>query len=325
MPQYSNISEVPLSLQVFLATDSYEYNDDPKTVSVTSLIKPLKQYILGKRTNQDSAMVDLSQLVASRIGTAIHDGIERSWMTNYKLALKLLNYPDRVIDKVLINPTKEELFDNCIPVYLEQRAERQINGYTISGKFDFVSNGMVEDFKTTGVYTYISNTNEKKYIEQGSIYRWLNPEIITNDQMAITYIFTDWSAIKARTDPNYPQKRFHQKLFNLMSLQETERFVVNKLKLIEQYMDANEDVIPQCTPEDLWISESVFKYYKDPNKTQRSTKNFDSKSEAYIYMSQKGTGIVIEKPGEAKACRYCAGFDLCTQKDTLIANGDLTL
>jgi hypothetical protein len=310
-------------LQVFLATDSYEYNADPNTISVTSLIKPLRQLILGKRTNQDDAQVDLSQMVASRVGTAIHDAIERSWVTNYKQALSILNYPESVVNRFVINKPVELLTEDDIPIYLEQRVEKEINGYKVSGKFDMVLEGRVEDFKTTSVYTAINNRNDKKYVEQLSIYRWLNPNIVTSNLGAITYIFTDWSAAKSYSDKNYPQKRYQQKVFNLMSLQETEQFIVNKLNQIKQYSEANETDLPQCNADDLWRSDPVFKYYKDPNKLTKSTKNFDNKADAYIRLSQEGVGVVLEKPGQATACRYCSGYALCSQKDSLIANGEL--
>jgi hypothetical protein len=325
MPTYSNIQAVPLALQVFLATDSYDHNPDPFTISATSVIKPLRQLILGSRINQEDSAVDLSQMVAARMGTAIHDGIERAWINNYKQALTTLNYPANVINRIVINKPIDEVTEEDIPIYLEQRIEREIAGYKVSGKFDFVSEGMVQDFKSTGVYSAMTGNNNDKYILQGSIYRWLNPKLITKDEMAIHFIFTDWSAMRAKTENNYPQSRILQKIFPLKSLEETERYIVNKLNQIKQYQDADESAIPLCGDSDLWRSEPVFKYYKDPNKLVRSTKNFDNKQDAYLKLSQEGIGIVIEKPGVVTACRYCSGFSLCTQKDAFVASGELLL
>jgi hypothetical protein len=102
----------------------------------------------------------------------------------------------------------------------------------------------------------------------------------------------------------------------LMSLQETEAWVANKLRLIEQYSMSPESEIPHCTDEELWRSEPQFKYYADPAKTSgRSTKNFPTLAEANLHMSQAGKGIVITKPGEPKRCGYCSAFEGCTQKD----------
>lgn len=324
MTTYANVSSVPLSLAVFLATDNYDH--DSATISATALLKPLRQIILASRVPATDAIIDLSQMVQSRVGTAIHDGIERAWLNNYADAMKALRIPQTVIDMVRINPQPQDLFDGCIPIYLEQRAKKQVGKHVVSGKFDFVGDGRVEDFKTTSVFTVMNNTNDDKYILQGSIYRWLNPAIVTKDEMAIQFIFTDWSKIKAMTDPKYPQQRFQQKILPLKSVQETEAFVQAKLAKIDAYWDTPEADLPLCDSADLWRSEPVFKYYKNPNKTARSTKNFEARQDAMLrYVEDGSVGLVKEVPGQVTACKYCSAFSLCSQKDQLILAGDLVM
>lgn len=324
MNNFTNTSAIPLSLAVFLATDTYDH--DAASISVTSLIKPLRQIILGGRVSQEDSAIDLVQMVASRIGTAIHDGIEKAWLTNHKEAMALLNVSQRVVKRVLINPEAKDLKEDSIPFYLERRSHKQVGSYTISGKFDFVGEGRVEDFKTTSTYTAINHTNDEKYILQGSLYRWLNPDIITKDEMAIQFIFTDWSSMRARSEPNYPPQRTQERVLQLKSISETDRFVTKKIAQIEQYKDADEVNLPLCTDEDLWRSAPVFKYYKNPEKTARSTKNFDTKQEAMIRNAEDGgRGMVVERPGQVTACKYCSAFSICSQKDILIAQGDLTI
>jgi len=326
MRKYLNGSNVPLSMAVFLATDSYDHNDE--CISVTTLLKPLKQIILSSRVPQDQGLADIQGLVQSRMGTAIHDGIECAWLSNHKEAMAALGYPQRIIDRVLVNPTPDQLFDGCIPVYLERRSDRMVLGRKVSGKFDFVGDGRLEDFKSTSVYTWIHGTKDDDYIWQGSLYRWLNQDIITSDEMAIQFLFTDWSAMGARQDSKYPQQRTLQKTYPLKSVEEAEHFVTSKIRLLDRYWDADEADIPNCSDVELWRSEPKYKYYKDPAKASlggRSTKNFDDKQAAYIHRGQQGVGVVVEVPGEVKACRYCAGFAICNQAKNLIATGNLTL
>jgi hypothetical protein len=325
--KYGNASGIPLSLGVFLATDHYDHNDDPDTISATSLIKPLRQIILGSRVTTEDVQIDLSQMISSRIGTAIHAGIERAWLSNYQQALKDLGYPDRVINLVKINPKPEELAEDCIPIYMELRTTKQVGKFKVSGKFDFVGDGRVEDFKSTTTYTAVNNTNDEKYILQGSIYRWLNPAIITKDHIAIQWIFTDWLKVKAMSDPKYPQNRVQQKLFPLKSIQETDSFVRRKLEQIERHWDAPEADLPHCTDEDLWRSEPVFKYYKSGDSSKsRSTKNFDSLHDARLRLIEDGNvGTIKEVPGQVTACKFCPAFNICTQKDLLLKSGDLVL
>jgi hypothetical protein len=324
--RFANVSEVPLALAVFLASDYYDYSDDPTEISATTLLKPLRQIILATRVPPGDGLVNLADMMNNRMGAAIHDGIEKAWVTNYAKAMQAIGLPQRVIDRVRINPKPEELTEDILPIYLEQRLKRKIGKWTVTGKFDFVGEGKVQDFKSTSTFTYKKQVNADKYTQQGSIYRWLDPKLITQDEMDIHYIFTDWKPAMAKTDPAYPPKRFHKQSFPLMSLQETENFIRRKIELIEQYWDAPEDDIPLCDDDELWRSEPIFKYYKNPAKTARSTKNFDTRAEAMIRMAEDGNvGIVKEVPGQVTACKYCPAFAACTQKDQLVASGDLIL
>lgn len=324
--RYANVSEVPLALAVFLASDYYDYNEDPNTISATTLLKPLRQIVLPPRIPQGMGLVNLGDMLASRMGAAIHDSIEKAWLTNHRQAMEAIGLPKKVIDLIRINPKKEELTEGIIPVYLEQRLSRKLGKWTVTGKFDFVAEGRVQDFKSTTTFTYKNQTNADKYTQQGSIYRWLDPQLITQDEMDIHYIFTDWKAAMARTDPKYPPRRFHKQTFPLMSLAETQRYVSHKLALIEQHWDSDEADLPLCTDEELWRSEPVYKYYANPEKTSRSTKNFATQAEAMVKFVQDGSkGLVKEVPGQVAACKYCPAFAACTQKDQLIASGDLLM
>ena len=82
---------------------------------------------------------------------------------------------------------------------------------------------------------------------------------------------------------------------------------------------------------DLWVRgtrgvQLFLEYYKNPEKMSRSTKNFDNKQDAYIFMAEnKNVGLVKEVPGQVVACKYCPAFPICEQAKGLIASGDLIL
>lgn len=316
---YTNTSNIPLPLAVFLATDHYDYV--PNVISATSLLKPVRQLILADRLSSEDNLVELSDMVSSRMGTAIHTAIEQAWLNPTK-ALKSLGYSDDIIQRIKVNP--ETVEENDIPVYMEKRSFKKVGNHTISGKFDFVAEGKVHDFKSTSVYGYLNQSNANKYILQGSLYRWLNPDIITKDEMLIHYIFTDWSKAESLRNSNYPKARVHSQKYNLLGLDEIEQFVKDKLELYDSMKHQQEKDIPYCTDEELWRKPTVWKYYKNANAT-RATKNFDNPSEAYALQQTSGVGEVREVKGTVSACKYCPAFLLCSQKDELINSGDLIL
>ena len=326
--RYTNNSNVSLSMAVWLANDEYNHHDDPKTISATTLIRPVKQTVLAARVPQDEGAVDLTTLVKSRSGTAIHNAVESAWKNNYKESMAALGYPQSVIDRVVVNPSQSDLdsIENPIPVYLEQRAYKMVDGYTVTGQFDFCAEGGLEDVKTTSTYTYIMKSNDREYQLQGSIYRWLMPDIITKDHMLIQYVFTDWTPMGIKRDKNYPPSPQLAYKVPLMSYHETESFVKNRIHKLKVAWDLPEQQLEPCTDEELWRSPPIWKYYKNPAKMSRSTKNFDNATEAFTRCAEDGnTGTVVEVPGEVRACKYCPAFPICTQKDGYLADGSLKI
>lgn len=325
---YTNQSGIPLALAVWLASDYYDYSE--AGLSVTTLLKPIRQTVLARRIVPGTELTDIETMINNRMGAAIHDSIEKGWTTNKKAAMLSLGFAEPLIERVLVNPTKEQLaaHPNPIPVYMEQRARRQVQGLWVSGKYDFVGDGMVEDFKSTSTMSFTKGSKDQDYILQGSMYRWLNPEIITKDTMRINFIFTDWSKMLARQSPDkYPQSRVMGKTFPLLSLEETDHWVNTQVGQLIALKDELEENLPLCTDEELWRSDPQFKYYKNPEDAhtpgKRSTKNFDTLAEANAFRAEKGVGYVKVVPGQVRACLYCPAFLSCKQKDRLIASGDL--
>ena len=325
--EYTNKNNVSLALAVFLMHDTYDYDKRPNSISATGLLRPLRQLVLSQQNKTLSKTVDIADLVASRMGSAIHTGCEEAWTdpNNVKNALKALGASEESIDSVRVNPPYVK--NGEIPVYVEQRVEKEIINFIISGKYDLVLDGTLNDYKSTSVWTYIFDSGADNYTKQGSIYKWLSPDKITSDYININYIFTDWSATKARQDQKqYPQQRVLTKKYPLWSNEETENWITNKLEAFKLHSNTPQIGLPECTDDELWASKTTYKYYKNPAKLERSTKNFNTMDEALVRKSNDGdVGTVVTVPGEVKACRYCPVVSICTQAETMLADGRLTL
>ena len=317
----TNKNNLNLAMQVWLINDSYDYVSDPKYISATSLLKPVRQIILEKRL-EGSPDGDISDMITSKYGTSIHSGIEEAW-TNPKLPdnLAKLGINKATIDRIKINPKEPKEED--INIYLEKRSTRKINGWTVGGKFDLVIDGKLYDNKSTSTWSYIYGSRVDDYTKQLSIYRWLNSDLVTDDSFTINYIFTDWSQTKAIQQKDYPQCRIISKDYPLMELADIEWYIKDKLAKVDQYIDANEVDIPECTDEELWREPPKFKYYKDPTKLTKATKVFESQLEANAYCLEKGTGIVIPVSGSVRRCAYCRCFNQCSQKNRYLEDGSL--
>jgi hypothetical protein len=146
--------------------------------------------------------------------------------------------------------------------------------------------------------------------------------------MLINYTFTDWNKLRSiiEKDKGYPPHRMMSVPVTLMPIPETEKFVASRTQAISVAMKMDETQLPECTKEELWQGDTTYKYYKDPSKKNRATKNFDNFAEAQIRLNKDGGGGVIDiVRGEAKFCNYCPGVSICSQAKQLVADGLLTL
>lgn len=328
----TNKTGISLALAVWAVNDDYDYQKTENYISATGLMKPIRQIVLPRRIPYDERpLEDVSDCIARALGHSIHDSVEKAWTQNYRKNLKRLGTPEHVIDCVLVNKTDEEIVawriehpgKSPILVYVEQRAMKKVKTsrreWIVGGKFDMVSDGIVQDFKSTTAYTWVFGGRDDEHALQGSLYRWLNPDKIKEDYIRINYIFTDWQKFQAKSNPKYPQQRLEHKDIPLLDITDTEKWVINKLEQVERYMTVPEDQIPHCTDEELWMSDPVFKYYAKPETAMaggRATKNCDSMAEAREYMASKGgKGTIITVKGDPKRCDYCDAFEACRQKD----------
>ena len=324
---YTNRGNISLSMAVWLASDDYDLRFDPKVISVTDLLQPIRSLILTRRLKekQVKSSVDIAELIPSRLGSAVHTAVEVAWLDNREKAMKLLGIPQNQIDRIRLNADNQD-DPNAIYIYIERRNSIEMEGFTVSGRFDIVDQGMLEDVKTTKTYSWIKGTNNERYRYQGSMYRLINPDIITNDFMNVQYMFTDWSPYQAQANKDYPQKRVMAKRLKLLSLKDTEFFMRTKLQEIKKHQVLKQEELPNCTPEELWQDPPKWAYYKDKTKTVRATKLFDSAAEATSRNAADGAkGKIVKRDAEPTFCKYCDARPICTQAEYYIAEGLLQL
>ena len=184
-------------------------------------------------------------------------------------------------------------------------------------EYDLVINGLLSDYKSTTVYGM--GRSKKDHILQGSIYRWLNPELIKEDYIEIIYILTDWS--NKSYDKDYPKDIINPVYYELMSLEDIEMYIRTKLNDIKKYWDSPYDELPLCNQEEMWQGDPTYKYYKNPNNLTRSTKNFSNYYEAYARLQKDGNiGTIITHKAKAYKCQFCSGLPLCTQGKANVEN-----
>lgn len=319
MTHYTNMKGISLTQAVHLLHDEYDYNDDPTIISATTLMRPIRQIVLARKFCNLDKVEDISTRVNSTAGTDLHRGAEIAWKTpeTVQKAFDLFGIGNRAKD-VIINPTPDQLTDTSIPVYMEIREVKEtgIEDYKVSGKYDLILNHRVHDYKNVSAWSQVYDSSGKKFIEQGSIYKWLNPDKIQDNLIDIEFKFMDWSAkdYSIAKDKGYPAAKVMSKSYPLMSVEETDRWIKQKVREIAKYMKLPDSELPECTKEELWQSDTTYKYYKNPQNKKRATKNFTNKFDAEQRRANDGfIGEIVAVSGEVKACKTCIVRSVCEQ------------
>ena len=137
----------------------------------------------------------------------------------------------------------------------------------------------------------------------------------------IDFIFTDWQSSKAKQDPEYPQEKILAGYkIDLLSLEDTEKFILARLSLLDQSLNLQDDCLPFCSEEELWSTPQKFAVTKSGAK--KATKLCDSLEEANQYINEKNiVGFVEHRAARAKRCKYCPAAPVCNQFDLLKTQG----
>lgn len=225
--KYTNKHNLPDYAERWLKADEYDHEEN--TITASNILQPTQQMILYKR-HPDELESDVSDFMAARFGTAMHDSFE----------------------KVEI-PNSEK----------EKRLRTFFNGSVVTGKFDLMLDmhepvQKLVDLKTTSAWSMVFGRRDEEYVKQLSIYRWLAHRNGYNvgENAEIFLVFTDWQSSMAKKGGNYPATRIAKKDIVLMSLEQTEEMISKKLIEIASVEAVASEDLPECTDEELWKDKS---------------------------------------------------------------------
>jgi len=283
--RYTNKYNLPDYVVEFLESDLYDYEEG--VISATRLLTPARQFVLNHRF-KDELEMDISDIIPSRYGTAIHELVSGVKLTN------------------------------CLQ---EQRlyTDIEVNGkvYKLSGKFDIIKDmdkpvRKLVDIKSTSVWSYIYDSKTKDYITQLSIYRYLANKngLNVGKDAEIMMVFTDWSRKRSESSSNYPETRIKIKEIKLWSESETEEYIKFRLGLFDKCLDMDESELPDCNDEELWRDKPKYEVVIKDRVVK--TCSSEEKAKQHIKKYKLDAKINIKK-GDAKRCEYCTVRKFCSQ------------
>jgi hypothetical protein len=262
------------------------YSRGKAQISVTELIGSPKIRIL-KREHQHEMVTDVSDMLWSLLGRAVHSIVEEGADENH---------------------------------IAEERLYATVNGWTLSGGIDLqilVAGKRValSDYKVTSAWAVM---NEKADWErQLNCYAYLIQKSrgLAVDGLTIYAIIRDWSRHEAARRPDYPQIPFALLPQRVWSFEEREAYVLERIRLhqkAESQHDWSEEM-PLCTNEERWHRPGKLAVMKDGRVKALKLFEVTERKEAEAYAGEQ-KARVDERPGEDIRCQtYCPVQQWCSQ------------
>lgn len=248
-----------------MAVQNDPYTRGNSDISVTQLIAPPYQRKLRETVEP---IEDVSQRTFSLYGQITHGILERSGLKH--------------------------------GLDVEERLYADINGWKVSGQYDLIVDGILQDWKFTTFWSVKGDSPKQEWIEQLNLLRVLavrNGKDIKGLQ--IIAILRDHQMAQAKRDSEYPQLPVAVVDIPMWDLFEAEEFMFNRVK-------AHQEAEPEvCTDAERWMTSPVYAHKKGGRKS--AIKLYDIKEEADAAALDGGKDHFVEhRPGAYRRCEdYC--------------------
>ena len=279
--KYINDGNYPDAIFKWLTTDTYDRGDSD--YSITQLIDSPRIRLLNK-IYDDEIEINASEMMASRLGTEGHNGIER-------------------------HDGHDEIAEERIHVVWKD--------IKISGAVDLQADKTLIDNKFCKAYAVIFGKIE--WERQLNGYAWLirsSSFVEKIKRLQIAAFIVDWNKSEAERVADYPDAAVMMIDVPLWSFEEQEEYFQERIRLHSvselSYMLDNPDDLPFCTDEERWKRPSKFAVMKGKNK--RAVKLHDTKEEAEEHAEKDKLFWVEERPAVPVRCeKWCRVSKWCNQ------------
>lgn len=270
-------------------------------------------------TNKYGVCPEIAEAVISRqkqySTEGAHYSVTQLIDSPQRVRLMQEHYDEIEIDVVdLLSSWKGHLIHDAIEMDIPRAQYTFGCGKTISGKADYIKDGVIKDYKTTSAWSIVFDSNKKKWEQQLNCYAWLYKKAlgIDTNKLLIEVYVTDWSKTKALQDRDYPQSKQFSIPIELWDEARQEDFITSRL---ENHI--NWSTLVLCTEEDMWSKPTTFAVMKGDNK--RAARVFTDAGEAAEFASYSPQYRVVLRPGARTRCeRYCGANRFCPQYKSYI-------
>jgi hypothetical protein len=281
----TNRFQLPEPIVNAMRADRYSAGDSDYTV--TQLINPVRITLLTKR-HWDEIEEDASERLWVLLGQAVHAILESSGA------------------------------DNALQ---EERIGTTIHGLRISGSADlYHGDGTIQDFKVTSSWSVVFGSRLDSWEKQLNSYAHLfRTAGFSVTRLQAVCLFRDWSETQSRKSADYPRHPVVTVAVPAWNPERAEQFLDEAVQTLIQSQSLPDDLLPQCTPADMWERATTWAVMKGDRKS--AVKICDTPAQA-MALVERGAGTHVEvRWGRRVRCEnYCPVRKWCSQYRTYLSD-----
>lgn len=262
------------------------YTKGKANLSATELINS-PRIVQLRKLHEDKIETDVTEMVWSIFGTAIHGVLEHGKDDNH---------------------------------LVEERLHTEIDGWKISGAIDLQivnedGSITINDYKTCAAWSVMNEKIDWEY--QLNIYAWLVERVKKTpvSKLEIVAIIRDWNRRDVVSKAGYPDAPIKVVPIQLWPFEHREKFIQDQITLHSNALFELEtgDELPHCTPDQMWEKPTTYAVKKIGGIKARNV--CATQEEAAGKIAEYGKDYEIEvRPGERTRCaNFCSVRDFCSQ------------
>jgi hypothetical protein len=262
------------------------YTKGKANLSATELINS-PRIVQLRKLHEDKIETDVTEMVWSIFGTAIHGVLEHGKDDNH---------------------------------LVEERLHTEIDGWKISGAIDLQivnedGSITINDYKTCAAWSVMNEKIDWEY--QLNIYAWLVERVKKKpvSKLEIVAIIRDWNRRDVVSKAGYPDAPIKVVPIQLWPFDHREKFIQEQITLHSNALFELEtgDELPHCTPDQMWEKPTTYAVKKIGGIKARNV--CATQEEAAGKIAEYGKDYEIEvRPGERTRCaNFCSVRDFCSQ------------
>lgn len=270
-----------------------QYSRGKAQISVTEILNS-PRIVQLRQKHMDDITEDASDMVWSLFGSAVHNILEHGKGDNH---------------------------------IVEERLHMDFNGWHISGAIDLQElnpNGVgIRDYKVTSAWAV--QQDKKEWVEQLNLYAWLVEKVkfMKVTDLQIIGIVRDWSRRDAVNKEGYPQAPIVTLNIPLWSMEDREKFIVERLSLHNEaiFNLGVGDPLAECTPDEMWEKPTVYAVRKIGGVRAKTLFGEKDKAEQELEkLNAKKPDYEIEvRDGSRTRCEgFCQVAPYCDQYQTYL-------